>query len=564
MLAIQCEHLGETVQKLGEDESYRLVITPAQAKLTAPNALGILHGLETFLQLVEAGPGGSSVTATTIDDFPRFPWRGLNLDVSRHWMPLSVVLRNLDGMAAVKMNVFHWHLSDDQGFRVESKMYPKLHGMGSDGNFYTQDQVREVVAYARARGIRVIPEFDMPAHSTAWLVGYPELGSAPGPYEIGRTWGIFEPTLDPTRDSVYTFLDGFIGEMARLFPDEFFHIGGDEVNGKQWDTNPAIVAFKQKQGWTQNQSLQAYFNRRVQAIVTRHGKRMVGWDEILNPDLAKGIVIQSWRGQDTLAAAVKLGYDAILSAPYYLDAMKPASEHYTADPVAKRILGGEVCAWSEYLTPENIDSRIWPRTAAIAERFWSPQEVRDVPSMYTRLAVMSRELETLGLRHMSGYRMMLERLAGGAPIEPFQVLADVVAPVRLGGRARARKYTQQTPLNRLCDIAAPESEVAREFTAAVNRHDWKTVRMWLIRWRDNDAKLRPHLHTVLTRELVPLSEELSLISKVGLQALDTIEAGQRLNIERSAIDKARRAQAEVSIQIVPGIQTLVVQAGNRH
>ena len=567
-LVVHCERAGEPVQKLGEDESYRLEITPAQAKLTAPNALGILRGLETFFQLVEADKGNFSAPALIVNDAPRFPWRGLHIDVSRHWMPVNVVLRNLDGMAAVKMNVFHWHLSDDQGFRIESKLYPKLQGMGSDGNFYTQDQVREVVAYARARGIRVVPEFDIPAHSTAWLVGYPELGSAPGPYEIGRTWGIFEPTLDPTRDSVYTFLDGFIGEMARLFPDEFFHIGGDEVNGKQWDSNPAIVAYKQKQGWTQNHSLQAYFNRRIQAIVSKHGRRMEGWDEILDPDLQKGIVIQSWRGQDSLAAAARMGYQGLLSAPYYLDAMKPASEHYLADPMEKesaslkpdekkRILGGEVCTWSEYLTPENIDSRIWPRTAAIAERFWSPQDTKDVPSMYRRLAIVSRELEALGLQHVSGYRLMLERLAAGGSVEPFKVLADVVVPVRLGGRARARKYTQQTPLNRLCDTAAPESEVARQFSLAVENHDWKSTRSWLILWRDNNAKLKPRLNTPLTAELVPISEELSALGAVGLQALEAIEKGRRANIQSSIIDTAKKPQAEVTLQIIPGIQKLI-------
>ena len=180
--------------------------------------------------------------AISIDDSPRFPWRGLMIDVSRHFIPLDVLKRNLDGMAAVKLNVFHWHLSDNQGFRVESKKFPKLHELGSDGLYYTQDEVRDLIAYARERGIRVVPEFDMPGHSTAWFVGYPELASGPGPYEIERKWGVFDPAMDPTREETYKFLDEFIGEMARLFPDQFFHIGGDEVNGKQWDANPKIQA----------------------------------------------------------------------------------------------------------------------------------------------------------------------------------------------------------------------------------------------------------------------------------------------------------------------------------
>ena len=174
-----------------------LQITPQQARLSAPNPLGVLHGLETFRQLI-VSTRRPQLPAVDIEDHPRFPWRGLHLDVSRHWMPIEVVKRNLDGMAAVKLNVFHWHLSDDQGFRVESKRFPKLQQLGSDGLYYTQEQVREVIAYARDRGIRVVPEFDIPGHTTSWLVGYPQLASAPGPYQIERNWGVFDPTMDPT------------------------------------------------------------------------------------------------------------------------------------------------------------------------------------------------------------------------------------------------------------------------------------------------------------------------------------------------------------------------------
>ena len=206
------------VQQVDEDESYHLQISADEVHLEAANPLGILHGLQTFLQLVRITPRGFAVPAMTIDDQPRFPWRGLMLDVSRHFMPLDVVYRNLDGMEAVKLNVFHWHLSDDQGFRVESKQFPLLQQKGSDGLFYTQEEIRNVIEYARDRGIRVVPEFDMPGHTTAWFVGYPDLASGQGPYQIERKWGIFDPAMDPTRDSTYQFLDTFIGEMASLFP----------------------------------------------------------------------------------------------------------------------------------------------------------------------------------------------------------------------------------------------------------------------------------------------------------------------------------------------------------
>ena len=474
-LFIHVERASEPVQKLGEDESYRLEVTPQQARLDAPDPLGAIRGLETFLQLVETGPQGFIAHAVAIDDKPRFAWRGLLLDVSRHWMPVELVKRNLDGMAAVKLNVFHWHLTDDQGFRVESKRFPKLQQLGSDGLYYTQSQIREVLEYARDRGIRVVPEFDVPAHTSSWLVGYPQLASGPGPHEIGRHWGVYDPVINPAKESTYQFLDAFIGEMAEIFPDEYFHIGGDEVNPKQWDHNPQIKAFARRHHLKNANELQAYFNKRIQAIVAKHGKHMEGWDEILNPSLPKSIVIQSWRGQKSLAEAVRLGYQGLLSSNYYLDLMRPAWFHYQTDPLANesaalspeeqtRILGGEAAMWCEFATARNVDSRIWPRLAAIAERLWSPADVKDVASMYRRMELVSRELELLGLTHRSSYNAMLEELAGGDPVEPLRNLADVVEPVK--GYARVSsgpKYTQETPLNRLVDAAEPESMRARDF-----------------------------------------------------------------------------------------------------
>src|SRR6202451_2377455 len=407
-LTIHTDHASKEIQELGEDESYTLEVTPDGAKLNAATPLGTMHGLQTFLQMVEPGAEGFDVPVVTINDQPRFPWRGIMFDVGRHFIPLDVLRRNVDGMEAVKMNVFHWHLSENQGFRIESKKFPKLQEQGSDNLYYTQDEVRDFIAYARERGIRVVPEFDMPGHSTAWFVGYPELASGPGPYQIERKWGVMDPAMDPTNEKTYKFLDSFIGEMAKLFSDQYFHIGGDEVNGQEWDANPHIQAFMRAHGLKTNQDLQAYFNTRVQKIVSKHGKMMVGWDEILRPDLPKDIVVQSWRGQDSLAAAVRQGYRGILSYGYYLDLMWPASRHYAVDPLSdgaanltpeekQRVLGGEACMWSEYVSPENIDSRIWPRAAAIAERLWSPQDITDVNSMYERLDYVSRWLDWLRL-----------------------------------------------------------------------------------------------------------------------------------------------------------------------
>jgi hexosaminidase len=575
-LVIQCDHAGEAVQSVKEDESYHLEVTPQRARLVAATPVGVLRGIETFLQLVDLNAQGFGVSAVSINDRPRFPWRGLMIDVSRHWMPVDVIKRNLDGMAALKLNVFHWHLSDDQGFRLESKVYPKLQEMGSDGNYYTQVQVKEVIAYAHNLGIRVVPEFDMPGHSTAWFVGYPELASAPGPYTIERHWGIFDPAMDPTREETYTFLDAFIGEMAGLFPDEYFHVGGDEVNGKQWNRNPRIQGFMREHGMKDAADLQGYFNTRLLPLVVKHGKKPVGWDEVLHPGVPKDIVIQSWRGQESLAAAARQGYMSILSNGYYLDMMFPASRHYQVDPLEGatahltpdekgRILGGEACMWSEFVTPQNIDSRIWPRAAAIAERLWSPPQVKDVDSMYRRLAVVSRNLEWLGLTHHQSHALMLERLAGMQPFEPLRTLDDLLEPVKEYSREGAREYTSFTPLNRLVDATPPESDRAREFArlAVKPSANKDEIRKQLTLWRDNKAQLVPLIErSALLEEALPLAEEVSALAAAGLQALDNLESGRPapqawVKEQQALIDRATRPRAELLIMIAPSIRKLV-------
>ena len=595
--AILVVHAGReagAVLELGEDESYSLNITSSAVKLDAPTTLGVMHGLQTFLQLVETGPDGFDVPAVSIRDQPRFPWRGLMIDVSRHFIPMEVLKRNLDGMAAVKLNVFHWHLSDNQGFRVESKKFPKLQEMGSDGLYYTQDEVKDLISYARDRGIRVVPEFDMPGHSTAWFVGYPELASAPGPYSIERRWGVFDPAMDPTSEYTYKFLDKFIGEMAKLFPDKFFHVGGDEVNGKQWDANPKIQEFMHAHGLKSNADLQAYFNTRLQKIVAKHGKTMEGWDEILRPDLPKNIVIQSWRGQASLADAAKQGYRGLLSSGYYLDLGQPASQHYAVDPLGdgaadlnsqqkQQILGGEACMWSEYVSPENIDSRIWPRMAAIAERLWSPQSTQDVNAMYQRLAEVSRNLDWLGLTHNSSYFPMLRRIAGSDDIAALRVLADVVEPVKgyTRGSTSPVKPTSAMPLNRLIDAARPESTVARHFSDLVDTlvaeqtaagqmstngtitETRQQIRSFLILWRDNQASLQPlETQSFLLKEVVPVSEALSGLAETGLQALDYLERGERAPDDWKAqqlalLQQASQPKAQVLIMVAPAITRLI-------
>ncbi|MGA8677110.1 MAG: family 20 glycosylhydrolase [Candidatus Acidiferrales bacterium] len=587
-LVIHAERASKAVQELGEDESYVLDVRGAGAKIAAANPLGVMHGMETFLQLVAITPSGFVAPFVHIEDSPRFPWRGLTIDVSRHFIYLDTLKRNIDGMAAVKMNVLHLHLSDDQGFRVESREFPKLQKLGSDGLYYTQAEMRELIEYARDRGIRILPEFDMPGHSTAWFVGYPDLASGPGPYSIERRWGIFDPAMDPSRESTFKFLDKLIGEMAELFPDHFFHIGGDEVNGKQWDANPEIQKFMRAHKLKNDRELQQYFTLEVQKLVSKHHKEMVGWDEILAPGMPKDIVIQSWRGQESLAEAARQGYRGILSSGYYLDGMAPASQHYAVDPMAnadatltpeqqKLILGGEACMWAEFISDENVDSRIWPRAAAVAERLWSAQDVRDPDSMYRRLNAVNVQLEELGLKQRSSTGVMLARMAGSDDIASLRVLVDAVQPASITIREKEAEaaggiQTSDIPLNRMVDAAAPESEMARRFSGDVDQFVASKfqdaaaearIRAQLVLWRDNDAQLQPLLqNSFLLKELTPVSQNLTTVAAAGLMALDYMDKGQPAtdswHREQSAlILQAEKPTADLILAVTPAVQKLV-------
>ena len=592
-LIVHTDHASKEVQELGEDESYTLEVTSTGARLDAANPLGVLRGLQTFLQLVDVSPDGFAAPAITIKDQPRFGWRGLLIDSSRHFTPMDVLKRNLDGMEAVKMNVFHWHISDNQGFRAESKKFPKLTSMGSGGAFYTQDEIRELIAYARDRGIRVVVEFDMPGHSSSWFVGYPEIASTPGPFKIEEEWGVMDPAMDPTNEKTYKFLETFIGEMAKLFPDHYFHIGGDEVNGKAWDANPKIEEFKKAHNYKTNDELQTYFSQRVQKLVNKHGKAAIGWDEIFVPGAPKDIVIHSWRGPKSLAAAAQQGYKGILSNGYYIDLMWSAARHYAVDPLSgdaanltpeqqKLVLGGEATMWSEYVNWENIDNRIWPRTAAIAERYWSPQSINDVNSMYARLGVVSERLEWVGLTHRSQPQKMLQRIAGPATPEEFaalRTLAEVVEPVKDYTRGESTSYTAitTTPLNHVVDAVPPESDVARRFDRKVtafvagscrDANVAALLRSQLTKWRDNDAALQSLAQkSSLVKEVAPSSQDLSAISAIGLTALDAIAKGTPLADDAKAqatatITAASKEKAQLLLIPAPTMQKLVDAAAS--
>jgi hexosaminidase len=581
-LLISYDRIGKSV--LHEDESYSLEITAEAVRLKSVTDIGAIRGLETLLQLLSADYDGYYFPAVSIDDRPRFPWRGLLIDSCRHFMPLEVIKRNLDGMSAVKLNVLHWHLTEDQGFRVECKTFPKLHRLGSDGLYYTHEQIKEIIRYADDRGIRVVPEFDIPGHSTSWLVGYPHLASAPGPYSIERGYGVKDPTFDPTRKATYKFFNKFFKEMASLFPDEYIHIGGDENNGKQWNGNPAIQAFMKKKGLKDNHALQANFNKKILKILTKYNKKMIGWDEIFQPYLPKNIVIQSWRGTKSLREAARKGYMGLLSRGYYIDLSKPAAHHYLNDPLPqdtpltdeeqKRVLGGEATMWAELVSPETVDSRIWPRTAAIAERFWSPSDVRDVEDMYRRLNIISVQLEEHGLTHIKNREMMLRRLAKGGNVEPLKVFLGVVEPLK--GYARHRQgatYTIFSPLTRVVDAATPDAETARKFNMMVSSYlttgntvALRDMKDLLSLWRDNHPRLMVLIiRSPVLREIETLSMDLRRIATVGLEALDIL-AGEKNAWsgwgprQLKLLEEAKKPRGHAELMVVDAIGRLVEEA----
>ena len=563
------------------DEFYELRVESNGIIIKANTDIGALRGLETLQQLLTASSEGYYFPGVWIVDQPRFKWRGLLLDPSRHFLPVDVIKRNLDGMAALKMNVLHWHLADDQGFRVECETFPLLHQKASDGEYYRQYEIKEIVRYAADRGIRVVPEFDVPAHATSWLVAYPELGSAPGPYAPERRWGIHDPVMNPAKEAVYEFLDQFFAEMSRLFPDEYIHIGGDENNGKHWRDNPEIQAFMKRNKLKDLHALHTYFNQRIHGILKKYHKKMIGWDEILHSDLPKEAVVHSWRGINSLLEAAKNGYQTILSNGYYIDLVQPAAFHYLNDPIPadsgiddatkSRILGGEATMWGEMVNEETIDSRIWPRTAAIAERLWSPQSVNDIDDMYRRLDRISFFLENYGLTHIKNYQMMLRRLTNNQDITPLKVFVDVVEPVKIYQRHfQGVTYTVSSPLSRVVDAARPESRQARDFAKAVDsllvdptEEIQYRISQQLKLWINNYRELAPIIdNSPILWEIRPLARKLSEVSELGLLAGKYLTSEKRPSeawIERSLafLEEARKPYGQVELAIIAPIVKMV-------
>lgn len=604
-LVIECAEAATPYPQLGDDEGYRLQIDrQGDVRLAAPCEWGILRGLATLVQLGERTDDAIELPVGVIEDAPRFPWRGLMIDVARHFMPIEALQRTLEAMAFVKLNVLHLHLTDDQGFRFPSAAYPKLAEVGGRGQFYGAEELRKLIERAAELGIRVVPEIDVPGHVTSWLAAYPEFARLDTALPPSDRFGVHEAALDPSNEYLYPALETLLGEVCEIFPDAFLHIGGDEVEGSWWRDSVPIRRFMREQNIADVGALQAHFNQRASKQLRWLGRRMIGWDEVIDARLPERVIVQSWRGARSRDRALAAGFDCVFSAGYYLDLFYPADVHYAFDPEASAealdsverdmleddrlahvrdglawsrdhaaqagpvarlagrepgtVLGGEACLWSELVTEEILDQRLWGRLPAIAERLWSGAGVTDVMDMYRRLeATVARLPEVSAVDLDADRRAALARLGIDAALEP---LLEVLEPVkwyarllgpdaslaRTEGRELSdpRPYTVRTPLDRLVDVLPPESLRARDVVRRLGGADPGELRALARAWRSVPE---------VSGELGPLADALRRLGAL----LEAVAAGSVPSDAAASLEAAREPHAELFIVVAADVARLV-------
>ena len=433
------------------DEAYTLTVSPANVLLSASTAVGLIHAMQTLRQLLPPQILSSTkvadieweIPALSISDAPVFGWRGLHLDVGRHIFALDDIKQFIDLLAFYKYNTFHWHLTEDQGWRIEIKKYPRLTEVGAYrqetvlpktrdqydgvpyGGFYTQDEIRAVVAYAAERGITVVPEIEMPGHAVAALTAYPELGCAGKDYQVRTSWGIAKDIYCAGKDDVFRFLQDVLTEVMELFPGEYIHIGGDEAPKKRWKSCPACQARIKEEGLADEHELQSWFIRQIDNWLTAKGKRLIGWDEILEGGLASNATVMSWRGSRGGIEAANAGHDVIMTPNTYCYLDYYQSEDFDSEPPAlsaylplhqvyqfivvpqkiaadKRhhILGGQGNIWTEFIpTFDQLQYMAFPRAIAIADILWNHPEERDYDAFCARLEKHLACLDTLDINY---------------------------------------------------------------------------------------------------------------------------------------------------------------------
>lgn len=560
-LNIRCTTNASGVPNLGDDESYRLRISPQGIELVAPTTWGVLHGLTSLAQLWHQG---AWLPVCELLDAPRFAWRGLMLDPARRFLPLPHLLRTLDAMSLCKLNVLHLHLSDDQGFRFTSATYPEL----ASAESYSSAELQQLVVHACALGIRVVPELDVPGHCTSWLTAYPEWGSAQT--EASTRFGVHKACLDPTNPEVMQALAVLLGELAAVFPDVFQHLGGDEVHPAWWSADEDIQSYMREHQLAEPADLEAQFNSQVAQLVHQQGRRMIAWDEVLHPQFgpepeAATLVVQNWRGATSRNRALAAGHHCVVSSGYYLDLMYPADLHYQFDPAlperelialedamledvrlahiadgmrwtlqwrdapsagqaeaSGELLGGEACLWGELVDLDCLDVRLWSRMPAIAERFWSAADCTDLKNMYVRLQAWQQALAKHG--GIDLWAQQRTALSAAGIVESWHVLTDLIEPVKwyarlLGEQAlqarlagtempQARPYQTTTALNTWVDHLWPESFVAVDLSSWLHTAAVEEIMALAQRW--SSMASQPQCPTALQ----PMAERLARLAEI--------------------------------------------------
>lgn len=446
--------IGGDRSRLGP-EGYTLSSSRRGVEIRAAEPAGVFYGVQTLRQLLpppifrdaELERASWRVPAVRIEDWPRFAWRGAHLDVARHFMPKEFVKRYIDLLALHKLNTFHWHLTDDQGWRIEILKYPRLTQVGAwrretmippfnrdpakrrydgipHGGYYTQDDIREIVAYAAARYVNVVPEIEMPGHSVAAIAAYPQLGVTGEAADVVTYWGVFENILNAD-DATIAFYQDVLTEVMGLFPSKFIHVGGDEAAKKLWDSSPSIRARIRALGLKDSHELQSWFIRQMDTFLASHGRRLIGWDEILEGGLAPGATVMSWRGVAGGIAAARQGHDVVMTPtrntyldyyqsqertrePVAIGGFLPIDSVYAFDPYPagleerfrSHVLGAQVQLWTEYVpTPHHAEYMAYPRTSALSEVVWTPLARKDIQDFRRRLAVHVQRLDALGVHY---------------------------------------------------------------------------------------------------------------------------------------------------------------------
>jgi hexosaminidase len=427
-------------------EGYRLQVNKMNATINANTGAGLFYGVQSFLQLFQNK--SLQTPLVSITDYPRFTYRGLHLDVGRHMFSPSFIKKYIDLLAAHKMNRFHWHLTEDQGWRIEIKKYPRLHEVGGYrketaigkattktraqvkydgkpyGGYYTQDEIKEIVQYASARHVMVIPEIELPGHAMATLAGYPNLGCTGGSYETATTWGVFTDVYCAGKEETFTFLQDVFDEVLTLFPSPYIHIGGDECPKTKWETCPNCQKRIVDEKLKDEHQLQSYFIQRIEKYLNSKGRQIIGWDEILEGGLAPNATVMSWRGEDGGIAAARQNHNVIMTPgqwcyldyaqdtskaePLSIGGFTPVSKVYSYEPVppqlsseeAKHILGAQCNVWTEYMkTPEHVEYMVYPRAIAMAEVLWSTKEARSYTDFLGRMKFHLPRLKEKGVNY---------------------------------------------------------------------------------------------------------------------------------------------------------------------